>query len=191
MSESEGEDERAAQAVPAAPGDAGRPRGGRASQGCKRACMLVLVAALMCGAVALRFSPVYAWVRDGSADSTFGDATAGPQVAGPVPSVRYNYASASCGAKIVWKKSLHPATTKPLIVHAASVLESSVDRYLYAECSHCSNRRNSSSSGGGGGACFWFVVELCQAIKVSAVAIETNELFAAYIKDFSVQGSFT
>lgn len=182
---SEGEDERAAQAAAEALGDASRPRE-RVSQGCKRACMLVLVAVLMCGAVALRFSPVYAWVRDGSADSTFGDATAGPQVAGPVPSVRYNYASASCGAKIVWKKSLHPATTKPLIVHAASVLESSVDRYLYAECSHCSNRRNSSSD-----ACFWFVVELCQAIKVDAVALETNELFAAYIKDFSIQGSFT
>ena len=167
-----------------AAGEREKPRrGGRG----RRICMIGLIVALTAAVFALRLSPVFTWFHCGSADGCFSDsASAQSQVPGSVPSVRYNYASASCGAKIVWKKSLHRASGAQLISHASAVLDDSSEKYLYAACDHCGTRSTGTSQG-----CFWFVVELCQPIKVDAVSLQTKELFAAYPKEFFVQGSFT
>lgn len=157
-----------------------QPRGARSGAAWRRGGVLAAVALLAGALLALRFSRACAWLRG----SLPGDGTAAP--AAPSASVRYNYAAASCGAKVVWTKSLHAGGGGPLVAHAPAVLDGAADRYLYAVCSHCGALPPPAGPG-----CFWFVVELCQAIKVDAVALRTTELFAAYPKDFAVQGSFT
>ena len=152
-----------------------------------RVCMLLFLAVIVGAVLSLRFSSVFAWFRCGSADGCYnGRASAQAVNMGPVPSVRYNYASASCGAKVVWKKSLHRPSGVQLISHASAVLDESSEKYLYAACDHCGAKHTIGDQG-----CFWFVVELCQAIKVDAISLQTKELFAAYPKEFSIEGSFS
>ena len=154
----------------------------------RRAGVLLAVGLLAASALTLRFSRAFGWLHGSLVGGSSSGSSGGAAPA--APSVRYNYAAASCGAKVVWTKSLLGSGSGGgggvLVAHAPAVLDGAADRYLYAVCSHCGTQYTGAAPG-----CFWFVVELCQAIKVDAVALQTTELFAAYPKDFAVQGSFT
>eukprot|EP00727_Mastigamoeba_balamuthi_P000138 m51a1_g10120 hypothetical protein (600) ;mRNA; r:45762-53529 len=78
----------------------------------------------------------------------------------------FDYASETCGAKIV--------SASGGVQGAASILEANRDRYLRAPCS----------------APLWVDVELCQPIRVESIALGNHELFSSTFRDVSFYGAF-
>ncbi|CAF1542754.1 unnamed protein product, partial [Didymodactylos carnosus] len=79
--------------------------------------------------------------------------------------LRKNFASASCGAKIL---SNNAESSNP-----SSILYSSPDEYMLNPCN----------------AKIWFVVELCESIRILNIEIANFELFSSVPKTFRVAGS--
>ncbi|CAF3191170.1 unnamed protein product [Rotaria socialis] len=101
------------------------------------------------------------------ASSTKGNSspTTNPQIPSKKGKLRKNFASGSCGAKIL----AHNAEAQ----NVPSILSSSPDEYMLNPCI----------------AKIWFVIELCESIRVLNIEIANFELFSSVPKTFRVSSS--
>ncbi|CAM4745449.1 unnamed protein product [Rotaria magnacalcarata] len=102
-----------------------------------------------------------------SASSTKGNSspTTNPQISSKKSKLRKNFASGSCGAKIL----AHNAEAQ----NVPSILSSSPDEYMLNPCI----------------AKIWFVIELCESIRILNIEIANFELFSSVPKTFRVSSS--
>lgn len=76
-----------------------------------------------------------------------------------------NYASSECGAKVINSNKEAQGSFK--------ILSESQDEYMLNPCN----------------AKIWFIVELCEAIKLSSVEVANYELYSSTFRDFLIYGS--